>query len=252
MLLDNRPGLCQNSLMSITLHVHTQYMENYGDAAQPYWKFKGGDTYVVTGFSHPLTDGIGRAAEVAVESVRASIERSDEFAQIYILDWELVLDGRPTEDERLQQEYDGRVSSPSPRVALPVAAEWPRRSPCPARKTRRARGRAAQPRSPTTARWGRSTTRTAFSLLRPKQRLTPSARPGRGTTTEDIKCGVRAICGRRFHISGLPARGRTTLTVWGSGRSNTTTGNSSPVLRAINCRACGALHPAEVPHRSLP
>jgi hypothetical protein len=36
-----------NSMM--TIHVTTQYMENYGSPDAPYWKGKGGDIIVLTG-----------------------------------------------------------------------------------------------------------------------------------------------------------------------------------------------------------
>jgi len=31
-------------------YIETRYLENYGDRDKPYWKFKGGDTYAVSGF----------------------------------------------------------------------------------------------------------------------------------------------------------------------------------------------------------
>jgi hypothetical protein len=98
------------------LHITTQYRENYGTEEAPYWKFKGGTTYVVEGFNHPLTSGIGAAAQALVNQLRPTIERADAYVEEYILDWELVSSGTLTEDERLEQEYDGHIAHPSPRL----------------------------------------------------------------------------------------------------------------------------------------
>ena len=107
----------------MNIHIHTQYCENYGTASQPYWKFKGGDTYVVTGFEAPLDESIGEAGANAVASLRKQIEYTNNGAQQYILDWEFVEDRKLTEHEELQLKYDGCITYPSPRIALaPEAA----------------------------------------------------------------------------------------------------------------------------------
>ncbi len=103
---------------SLNIHVQTQYMENYGTADAPYWKFKGGDTYVITGFSHPMNDTIGAAAMAAVESVRARIEYSNPMASVTIIDWEFAPADGLTQWERDQQAFEGSVTTPSPRIAL--------------------------------------------------------------------------------------------------------------------------------------
>ena len=100
----------------LNIHVHTQYKENYGDEAQPYWKYKGGSTVIITGFTHPLTSGIGAAAEAVVRSVAAQIEYANAYAEEYIIDWSLEPVGALTEDERLQLEYDGRITYAAKRI----------------------------------------------------------------------------------------------------------------------------------------
>lgn len=101
----------------MNIHIHTQYAENYGDATNPYWKMKGGSTYVLP-FPHALNDRIGPDAAAAVEAVRPKIENRDDFSETYVLDWELTSEAL-THDEKLQQEYDGKISFPSPRLTLP-------------------------------------------------------------------------------------------------------------------------------------
>jgi hypothetical protein len=101
-----------------TIHIHTQYQENYGDAAMPYWKFKGGNTYIVTGLDLPLNDQIGRLGALAVEALRSKIEYANDYAQEHVIDWEFAPADALTRDEQLQMEYDGRIIDPSPRLAL--------------------------------------------------------------------------------------------------------------------------------------
>jgi hypothetical protein len=103
------------------IHIDTQYKENYGTAEAPYWKFKGGSTVVVTGFDHPLTNGIGAAAQAVVDALRPSIEYSNEYAEVYILDWAIVSKDALPQDELMQLEYDGRISFPCKRLAVPAA-----------------------------------------------------------------------------------------------------------------------------------
>ena len=107
--------------MVMNIHIHTQYRENYGSAEQPYWKFKGGDTIVVTGFTHPLTAGIGQAAATVVAQLRSTIEYANPMSEEYILDWELLPEGTLTQWEKDQLEFDdGKIDSPSKRVAIPA------------------------------------------------------------------------------------------------------------------------------------
>jgi hypothetical protein len=102
----------------MNIHIETQYKENYGTASEPYWKFKGGTTVVVTGFEHPLNAEIGPAAQAVVDSLRGEIEYSNEYAEMYIIDWAFVADDVLPEDERMQLEYDGRITCPAKRIAV--------------------------------------------------------------------------------------------------------------------------------------
>ena len=102
----------------MVIHVHTQYQENYGTETAPYWKFKGGSTYVLLGFEHPLSDGLAAAGQAAVESVRSQIEYANPMSEEAIIDWEFKADAALTQYETDQLEFEGRVSSPSPRITL--------------------------------------------------------------------------------------------------------------------------------------
>jgi len=104
----------------MNIHVHTQYQENYSDdPTRPYWKFKGGSTYVIVGFNHPLTAEIGPAAERVVKALASSIEYENEMAIERIIDWEFAPADKLTDDEEMQLRYDGRIDYPSKRVAIP-------------------------------------------------------------------------------------------------------------------------------------
>ena len=105
--------------MTFDIHVHTQDSENYNfdlTPGQDYWKFKSGVTYVIVAGLAP-TALIGRWAEALVQKHRGKIEIDNASFRSYIRDWELVPSGQLTEDEVLQQEYDGKVTWPSRRLA---------------------------------------------------------------------------------------------------------------------------------------
>ena len=95
-----------------------QVMENYGTARLPYWKPKGGSYVVLTGFSHPLTDGIGAAARKVVDAHRASIEIDNDYCRADIVDWTLEAPGAHTPSEDDQLKWDGDILFASQRIAL--------------------------------------------------------------------------------------------------------------------------------------
>ena len=99
--------------------IDTQYAENYGEPGADYWKYKGGDTVVVTSFRAALDANIGAKAAAVVAALRGQIEHSDGWSRTYILDWQIVFGAADvlTDDERCQLRFDGRISFPSPRLA---------------------------------------------------------------------------------------------------------------------------------------
>ena len=99
--------------------IHTQYRENYGTDDQPYWKYKGGDTFIVEGFSLPLDSNIGTSAQAIVDMVRPTIEYRNPMSEVYMLDWEISLDDNyMSMDAKLQLEFDGKIEYPDPRINI--------------------------------------------------------------------------------------------------------------------------------------
>lgn len=97
--------------------IHTQYCENYGTPEVPYWKFKGGDTYIVEGFRLPLDSNIGTKAQAIVDMVRPTIEYRNDMSEVFMLDWEISLDDNyMSQDAKNQLEFDGRIDYPDPRI----------------------------------------------------------------------------------------------------------------------------------------
>ena len=78
------------------LVIQTQIKENYsahdwdgkGECPQ-YWKFKGGNTYVVEGLTGKM---INKIAQHGIPTLTALIEQSNESWEEYILDWEVAED----------------------------------------------------------------------------------------------------------------------------------------------------------------
>lgn len=88
--------------------ISTQYRENYGSADEPYWKFKGGSEYFIKG-----VDPLQVAPGLLVDKVRGEIEYSNDMAEQYILDWELVADDYMTDFEKSQLDYEGKITFPA-------------------------------------------------------------------------------------------------------------------------------------------
>ena len=97
------------------LMISTQYMENYGahdwdgtGECPQYWKFKGGNEYVVANYTLGQ-EGIGRT----LDSVRGDIETDNQYCREYIVGTEIVEDDYLTEFERSQLEYEGSIRYPA-------------------------------------------------------------------------------------------------------------------------------------------
>jgi hypothetical protein len=89
--------------------VTTQYMENYGSADEPYWKFKGGADYKITNV--PLN--IDYNAVISA----ANIGYNNPMAREYVMSWSVESDDYLSEFERSQLEYDGRIVYPEPTLS---------------------------------------------------------------------------------------------------------------------------------------
>lgn len=97
------------------LVIDTQYRENYGDESAPYWKCKGGDTFIV---DEPFTSITPEQVTAMVEALRPTIEWDNPFSTTDIISWQVVPNDFISHDEQMQLEYDGRITDPSPRISL--------------------------------------------------------------------------------------------------------------------------------------
>lgn len=68
--------------------IYTQYRENYGTASQPYFKNKGGDTYVLTDVTVEEVAAPGKLPKI-MGDLFALIEYSSDMASETVVDWEL-------------------------------------------------------------------------------------------------------------------------------------------------------------------
>ena len=94
------------------LLITTQIQENYGahdwdgeGACPQYWKFKGGNDYVVKKFK-----GGQEAATQAVMGLRSQIEEDNDYYRNHIIGFEIVADDFLTEFEQSQLEYEGSIT----------------------------------------------------------------------------------------------------------------------------------------------
>ena len=71
------------------LVIYTQYTENYGDSDQPYWKNKGGSTYVVENLTQPQ---VNKVQEHGLPTLTALIEYANKFSTEYIIGHHVVPD----------------------------------------------------------------------------------------------------------------------------------------------------------------
>lgn len=94
------------------LVILTQVYENYGSESKPHWKPKGGDNYVVPNFTQ------FNEAQAVVDSIRDQCEIDDEFYNEYIVDWYVAEDSYLTRDERLQLEFEGRITYPAKELVV--------------------------------------------------------------------------------------------------------------------------------------
>jgi hypothetical protein len=78
------------------LVIWTQYSENYGEADRPFWKFKGGDTYIVPNLTPSQSERILRDG---VPTLKALIEYDNPMSRQHIVDYNVVDDDVVTHDE---------------------------------------------------------------------------------------------------------------------------------------------------------
>ena len=71
------------------LVIQTQYSENYGSTDKPYWKFKGGDTYIVPNLSPAQSERILRDG---IPTLKALIEYKNSMSEEYVTYYRIVED----------------------------------------------------------------------------------------------------------------------------------------------------------------
>lgn len=69
--------------------IYTQVRENYGDSEKPYWKFKGGDVYIVPNLT-PLQ--VLKVSNYGIPTLKALIESRNEGFEELVIDWAILDD----------------------------------------------------------------------------------------------------------------------------------------------------------------
>ncbi len=69
--------------------ITTQHRENYGSTDQPYWKFKGGDTYVVPNLS---VKQVMQVRERGIPTLTELVSSSNSMFEEYVIDWSILDD----------------------------------------------------------------------------------------------------------------------------------------------------------------
>lgn len=96
------------------LIISTQYMENYGTVADPYWKMKGGSEYVVEGLDFDADyEWADAKVDQILNKVRDQVEITNGMCEEYILGWSIRPDDYMTDYERSQLEFDGKIDFPA-------------------------------------------------------------------------------------------------------------------------------------------
>lgn len=91
------------------LVIQTQVYENYGDAIQPYWKPKGGQSIKVT----DIPMGLSRDA---MDQLAMTFEQATDYYTESVISWSIEADDYLSWFEQSQLEYDGVVQYPEPTV----------------------------------------------------------------------------------------------------------------------------------------
>ena len=91
--------------------ITTQTQENYGahdwdgeGECPQYWKFKGGNDYVVKKFKD-----VNKATDT-VMALRSQIESDNYAFREWVVAWEVVADDYLTEFEQSQLDYEGKIT----------------------------------------------------------------------------------------------------------------------------------------------
>ena len=72
------------------LVINTQIRENYGDTDKPYWKFKGGETYIVPDLT---VEQVLKIKDTGIPTLTALIESFNPMFEEYVQNWAFLDDG---------------------------------------------------------------------------------------------------------------------------------------------------------------
>ena len=78
------------------LVINTQYCENYGDSAKPYWKFKSGETYIVENLN---PNQVERILRDGIHTLKALIEYDNDMSREYIVCHDILADDIKTHED---------------------------------------------------------------------------------------------------------------------------------------------------------
>ena len=96
-------------MMNKAILVQTQVIENYnldGEDDQPYWKFKGGEEYLVFGTSDRPANAVALVAALSMNNSKAYKE--------YPIGFDVVDADHQTDFEKSQLDHDQISRSPDP------------------------------------------------------------------------------------------------------------------------------------------
>ena len=119
-VLDVPPNRSDNNcMMNKAILVQTQVIENYnldGEDDQPYWKFKGGEEYLVYGTNDRPANAMALVASLCISNSKAFKE--------YPVSYRTVDANFKTEFEQHQEEYDGEIKFAARRVHINKRETW--------------------------------------------------------------------------------------------------------------------------------
>ena len=78
------------------LVIYTQCKENYGDTDKPYWKFKGGETYIVPNLT---VDHAVKIGKMGIPTLLSLIESRNPMFEEYVQNWAVLEDDVATHED---------------------------------------------------------------------------------------------------------------------------------------------------------
>ena len=108
-----------NCMMNKAILVQTQTIENYGldcESDKPYWKFKGGEEYLVFGTSDRPANAVALVAALCMNNSKAYKE--------YPIGYEIVDADHQTDFEKSQLDHEDEIKYPARRIHIDKRETW--------------------------------------------------------------------------------------------------------------------------------